>query len=542
MNGTPQPPEGSDPRKPGMGGIGRGSELPETRDVSDTATGPLEAPVVPDLANTIMGDCRLIRKIAQGGMGEVYEARQLRLDRKVAVKILTRQLASHSQYIQRFEREARAAAALNHPAIVQVYDYGKADGRYYLSMEFVEGRDLSQVVREDGKLRVDTALSYIEQAVRALRAALEKSIIHRDIKPANMMLTTEGRIKVADLGLAKNLSDDVEVTATGVGIGSPLFLSPEQASDARAVDHRADIYSLGITLLFLLTGKYPFDGNTPFAIVLAHANKPLPTGAELGTPLPEHVESLIARMAAKKPEDRHADYNELLEDIARVRSGQLVANPLQAPLTETGPESSDKSFLMVAAIVALLVVAIGGATLFVVFKMMPGKTPAAKTQPVENTAVAKPAAVTEAGPVPKGMAPAAKGSVKTTSILPVVPRPDRTPLADAPFSTMMEQADAYAKANPESYIKIIDRYEQISGKNDIGPAMRASAAQKLRNAVLMHEIAISETIGDYTTRSKALLAEGKRNEAIAVWRNFPLTIRTPEVDRQIQQALDELFR
>src|SRR5262245_40608910 len=284
-----------------------------------------------DFSGTILGGYQLVRKIAEGGMGVVYEAIQTNLSRKVALKILNEELAARSEFLQRFKREAKAAAALNHPNVVQVHDFGETQGWCYLIMEYVEGQDLSDYTDEVGKLSILAALEIIEQAALALKAACEKSIIHRDIKPSNLMLTRDGRVKISDLGLAKILTEASDLTLSGVGMGSPYFMAPEQANDARDVDHRADIYALGLTLLYLLTGKRPFDGNTPFSIVLAHANKPLPSGVELGTELPEEVEELVQKMAAKNPAERHADYDSLLQDLRRVKAGYAPAYALPRP-------------------------------------------------------------------------------------------------------------------------------------------------------------------------------------------------------------------
>src|SRR6185295_4646626 len=198
---------------------------------------------------------------------------------------------------------------------------------------YVEGEDLADYLTRKGKLPITEALTIVEQAARALKAAHEKSIIHRDIKPANLLMTRDGHVKVSDMGLAKILNEESEVTATGVAIGTPHFLAPEQADDASNVDHRADIYALGITLLYLLTGKKPFDGMTPFSVVLAHANKPLPNGAALGTELPAAVEALIQKMAAKDRGDRYPDYDSLLADLARVKDGlaPLAKMPRKGP-------------------------------------------------------------------------------------------------------------------------------------------------------------------------------------------------------------------
>lgn len=282
-----------------------------------------------------IGDCEIVRRIAKGGMGEVYEAIQTRLDRRVAIKILSPQLASNEAFISRFIREAKAAASLNHPHIVQVHDFGKEGQEYYLVMEFVEGEDLSRHVTHHGALSVADTLRLALQTAKALSEARQKGIIHRDIKPANLLLNARGDIKVSDMGLAKDLTEDLELTATGIGIGSPHFIAPEQADDAKTVDHRADIYSLGISMMYMLTGKKPFEGSSAFSVVLAHASKPLPSGQELGTELPDHVEQLIQRMTAKDPSARYPDYTSLISDLHRVSEGMAPAFSPEAGTTET---------------------------------------------------------------------------------------------------------------------------------------------------------------------------------------------------------------
>lgn len=320
---------------------------PSASDLDDDTSASAE----PDLSGTSLDGYKLLRQVAEGGMGVVYEALQVKLDRKVALKVLTEELGVRKEFLQRFEREAKAAAALNHINVVQVHDFGEAHGRYYIVMEYVEGDNLSDYVEKNGQLPVSTALDVIEQAVQGLKTACAKSIIHRDIKPSNLMLTPEGQVKVADLGLAKNLSKQSDMTMTGIGMGSPYFIAPEQAQDARHVDHRADIYSLGITLLFLLTGKRPFDGKTPLSIVLAHTDDPLPSDAQLGTVLPKEVDALLLRMAAKKPEERYPDYDSLLADLQRVKSGQQPTFP--AP----GSRERRRKMLMAGAIVAIVAMA-----------------------------------------------------------------------------------------------------------------------------------------------------------------------------------------
>jgi serine/threonine-protein kinase len=239
-----------------------------------------------------LGSYSLVRKIGEGGMGTVYHGVQTKLDRHVALKVLPKFRTEDKAFLERFEREAKAAAALNHPNIVQVYDIGEENGTHFFAMEFVDGEDLAQRLEREEKLPLEDGLSIIHSIAKALQFAHSRTIIHRDIKPDNIMVSQEGDIKLADMGLAKSVDEDKGVTATGVGLGTPYYMAPEQAEDASRADHRSDIYALGITLLHLLTGRRPFDGPTAVSVILAHREQSLPTGKELGTELPPNVEAL----------------------------------------------------------------------------------------------------------------------------------------------------------------------------------------------------------------------------------------------------------
>lgn len=276
--------------------------------------------ITPNTFPTISADLTITRKIGAGGMGTVYEGLQVKLDRKVAVKVLADRLSSDPEFLERFEREARAAAVINHPNLVQVFDFGESDGLHYSVMEYIEGENLVERLKRTGKLPVAEALEIVAAVAEALKSAWSKQIIHRDIKPENILITHEGRVKLADLGLAKILSEESSMTMTGMGLGSPHYMAPEQAEDAKYVDLRTDIYSLGVTLLTLMTGKKPFKGNSPYALIKAHAEQPVPTGSDLGTELPEGVDLMISRMSAKRIEDRYQDYDELLEDVTSLRT------------------------------------------------------------------------------------------------------------------------------------------------------------------------------------------------------------------------------
>lgn len=508
-----------------------------------------------DLSGTTLGAYQLVRKIAEGGMGEVYEAIQTKLARKVALKVLTDRLSARPEFIRRFEREAKAAAVLNHPNVVQVYDFGEANGQRYLVMEYVEGEDLAEYIRCNGKLTIAEGLAVVEQAAHALKAAHEKSIIHRDIKPANLMLTTDGIVKVSDLGLAKILTDDSEVTATGVGIGSPHFLAPEQADDARRADHRADMYALGITLLYLVTGKKPYEGASVFSVVLAHAQRPLPSGLELGTELPDAIEAFIRRLAAKNPADRYPDYDTLLADLDRVKAGF-------APVQRIGHQAATgwaSNVPLRIGMAGLLVVAVSGVLMWPRLKGGPLRgavQPALKSDtpqlgrgqplPVALRRLAPGAPQPTPLPSPERIQPPELAKA-TDSVLPGVqsglrspfpalPLPDRSPLRDGPLSSMMAEAEAFAKANPKRFVKIIDRYWQLQRKA-AGTPREAEINQQLETWVLTHQLTAYETIDTYKQKMLSLLQARKVQEAYDVWKDFPMDLRTPEIDQQIEQVL-----
>lgn len=266
----------------------------------------------------ILSGYRLEKRIGRGGMGTVFRATQLSLDREVALKVLSPDLVKDDSFVQQFQREARAAGAMNHPHIVQVYDVGQDDGAYFYSMEYVGGGSLEDRLREAGKIDVDEALQVALQASLALEFAESKHIVHRDIKPDNLMLTEDGRVKVADLGLALSLKGSADHAGQPI-LGTPHFISPEQAL-RREVDIRSDIYSLGATLYRMLSGRTVFQGSSAEEIIRkAVKEEPTPL-RELVPEVPEKVAALVHRMLAKNPDERPGSAAELraeLEELTR---------------------------------------------------------------------------------------------------------------------------------------------------------------------------------------------------------------------------------
>jgi serine/threonine-protein kinase len=290
-----------------------------------TQTDPASPAAAPeaDLTGRTLGDYRVLRRLGEGGMGQVYLAEQLSLKRNVALKILRPDLAANATSLQRFKAEAEAVAKVTHANIVQVYAAGEIDGLPYIALEYVEGRNLKDFVAKKGPPETLLALSIMRQAASALQRASEAGIVHRDIKPENILLTRKGEVKVADFGLSRCLDGDrpaLNLTQSGVTMGTPMYMSPEQV-EGKPLDSRTDIYSLGVTCYFMFAGRPPFDGATAFEVAMKHARDEPPPLAETRPDLPATLCAVIHKMMAKDPAQRYQTGKELVRDLARVREG-----------------------------------------------------------------------------------------------------------------------------------------------------------------------------------------------------------------------------
>jgi eukaryotic-like serine/threonine-protein kinase len=273
------------------------------------------------------------RTLGSGGMGEVFLARDRVLGRDVALKVLRTQFAGDSEFAERFKREARSAASLSHPNIVQVYDRGDTeDGSSYIAMEYVPGGTLKEKIVGDGPLGAREAAALGAQVAEALEAAHERGMVHRDIKPQNVLLTDRGDAKVADFGIAR-AGSSVTISRTGSVMGTAGYMSPEQALGEPATP-KSDLYSLGIVLFEALTGELPFTADNPIAVSMKHVNEPVRPPREIDPTIPEGMNALITRLMAKNPEDRYASAAELADDLWRISRG---LEPTAAPVAAAAP-------------------------------------------------------------------------------------------------------------------------------------------------------------------------------------------------------------
>jgi serine/threonine-protein kinase len=285
------------------------------------------------------GRYELQRRLARGGMADVFLARDRLLDRPVAIKVLFPDLASDPAFVERFRREAQAAANLNHPSIVSIFDWGQQDDTYFIVMEFIDGRSLADVIRTEGVVDADRAAEIASEVAGALGFAHRSGVIHRDIKPGNVLITSDGQVKVADFGIATVLSDtNTDLTRAGTVMGTATYFSPEQAQ-GRTVDARSDLYSLGAVLFEMVTGRPPFKGETPLAVAIKHVQDQPPSPRALGANVAESLEAITLKLLAKNPENRYPSADDLRADLRRYRDGMhsLRRTPAIAVAAGTAP-------------------------------------------------------------------------------------------------------------------------------------------------------------------------------------------------------------
>ena len=326
---------------------------------------------------TYGGRYAIIERVGTGGMAEVYRARDELLGREVAVKVLSERFGRDRSFVERFRREAQAAANLNHPNIVSLFDYGSDDGTYFIVMEFIDGSSLSDIIRREGALMPERAAEIASDVAKALERAHAQGLVHRDIKSGNIMITRTGQTKVTDFGIARAVGRDGEqtMTQTGMVIGTAAYLSPEQAQ-GNPVDGRSDVYSLGVVLFEMLTGRTPFSGDSALSIAYKHVREDARPPSELNRDVSPQLDAITLKALAKNPDNRYSTAAEMSEDLQRFMHGQKVqATPLLGdrtavmgrgtgtqvlPPTEVGPPEAPPRRAGWYVVIALLALALIG--------------------------------------------------------------------------------------------------------------------------------------------------------------------------------------
>ena len=343
----------------------------------------------------MVGGFEVLGELGRGAMGPLFKARQVSMDRTVALKVLPPSLAANESFVQRFVREAQAAARLNHPNIVQGIDAGRAGIYYYFAMEYVDGQGADALLRAEGQLPERRALAITGDIARALEHAHAHEIIHRDVKLANIMIAKDGTAKLADLGLAREIdAGAVSVTQTGTVLGTPNYMSPEQARGDKGIDGRTDIYSLGATFYHMVVGQPPYAGGSLYDVVAKHMSAPVPDAHEVNGSVSTSAAAIIRKAMAKDPAKRYPDAGAMLKDIEQAMAGKPVAaesqqapaQPSEAPLGAPPARGRGRQIAAAAIAVAALIAIVAGAV-----ALFPGKD---KTEPPAEVPASKPASVT----------------------------------------------------------------------------------------------------------------------------------------------------
>jgi len=396
------------------------------------------------LIGKMLGKYRIVSEIGRGGMAVVYKAEQVGLGRFVALKVLLPSFTGEDASVDRLRREAQAAAGLDHPNIVSIYEVGEVDGLHYIAMKFVEGRPLDVILKEDNLLPTERVIRILAQIASALDYAHRRHLVHRDIKPSNIIVGTDDHVTLTDFGLVKSVGS-VTLTSSGMLVGTPAYMSPEQARGME-IDYRADIYSLGVIAFELLAGRPPFEGN-PLSIILAHASQDPPPLRSLRPSLPAGAEAATARALAKEAQDRFATAGAfvaaLRQALTRPAKTMPTRLPLARPTPAAGATRARLPFLWPLILALLLSLALFGA-----FGSIQGR----RAWTYLTSDAGAPAAV--------AIFPSATAVIATqtplVSIPSPTPRPSATPTASAtvspvlpsPVATVMSMPAATATAVP----------------------------------------------------------------------------------------------
>lgn len=348
---------------------------------------------------------RIERLLGMGGMGAVYEGRDLALNRRVAIKVLAETINRNPDAVRRFQREARAVASVSHPNIAQVYRVGTHGDLHYYAMEYVDGQSLEQMLVGRGRIAGGRCFDLLTQAIQGLKAAADEGVIHRDIKPGNLMVAEDGTLKIVDFGIAKTMDESETFrTATGTIMGTPAYMSPEQCK-GQTLDFRSDMYSLGCTFFHVLTGREPFQGETLYQVMARQISAPVPAIPPLASSVPERLCNIVYTMMEKDPDNRYQSYEHLLSVVEAAREGRAAAMTARVVAEEPADRRAEqwaaqrrrrKLAYLLAGLVAVIVIAWAAHL--------------SRRQPPDGTAAGKPPAEAVEGEKPRdGLSKTAEG-------------------------------------------------------------------------------------------------------------------------------------
>jgi serine/threonine protein kinase len=485
----------------------------------------------------MLGRYQLLAKLGQGGMGAVYLANDTKLDRRVAIKVLPAQSVNDPDAVARFQREGKALAKLAHAGIVQAFDTEEDNGRHFLVMEFVEGKSLGDVLKEQGKVSPTRAADYIHQAALALQHAHERGLVHRDLKPSNLLLTAQGQVKVLDLGLARFLQDqitDPARTREGMGLGTPDYAAPEQFRHAHAADARSDVYALGCTLYHLLTGRVPFPGSSLSEKYAAHQNMDAAPVEEMCPDVPGGLCLVVARMMAKRSADRFQSARDVADALAPYIAGASASFArLKSTSTWDRGQLTMRDFhsrrgLLPWAIAGAAVAALILLTVFAWPRLFPPASPPPEPDDDRQASADNPNKEQEA--------PKKDGKIPDKP----KPAPGKTPPADDPDVLTVSQdkkdggkygsiVEALREVKAGQTIRIIDGavYREpvllISGTNRAGITLEATGGAIIEATRERASMIVIQGVPGVTLRGLRLRAAAKSPTLVAVGGDSPGT-------------------
>lgn len=317
--------------------------------------------------STFAGRYQIIEELGKGGMGKIYKVLDKEINAKIALKLIKPEIAADKKTIERFRNELKTARDISHKNICRMYDLNKEEGSYYITMEYVEGQDLKSLVRQTGQLAIPTTISIAKQVCEGLSEAHKLGTVHRDLKPSNIMIDKEGNARIMDFGIARSITGK-GITGAGVMVGTPEYMSPEQA-EVKEVDQRSDIYSLGVILYEMVTGRVPFEGETPLGIAMKHKSEVPQNPKEINAQIPDDISRQILKCMEKNKEERYQSAAEVLSELIRIEEGIPSTErvvPKREPKTVKIGEIKWKSLILYAGAVVLLILLIaGGISLFI---------------------------------------------------------------------------------------------------------------------------------------------------------------------------------